>query len=391
MVGHERTGGGRQQDLPTVGRGTDSRGTRDSEADVAVAVKLRIAGMDAHPHLDLHAVRPLLLGERLLRVGGRLSRVTSPREDDEEGFGLAIDGWDRRRPSVPPRQASMSTTSMRPAKCWSRPSPSMSVKRRVDSAAREIGHTLIVVPCHERVATMREGLNPYSVHFAITSAMSHYSGAALASAEAQVAAARRSRGASCLGRPDLPRADRPRLRQHLPFRWRRCRSCAGRRAAVLDLLDASPPGSVWWRAVNERLLRDDAAVALVGGLAGEPSSQPVRLWLEFIARPTGRNWYELTTRASWLPTGAPRLAQAESAPERFFMDVALVRVLYAHALVGAPRLALGRFAPLGRLLGESRLGMAGVFLSLRRVLPNRYPLALDVERYIADEQRLGRL
>jgi hypothetical protein len=26
-----------------------------------------------------------------------------------------------------------------------------------------------------------------------------------------------------------------------------------------------------------------------------------------------------------------------------------------------------------------------------RVLPNRYPLALDVERYIADEQRLGRL
>jgi hypothetical protein len=85
------------------------------------------------------------------------------------------------------------------------------------------------------------------------------------------------------------------------------------------------------------------------------------------------------------------LAQAESAPERFFMDVALVRVLYAHALVGAPGLALGRFAPLGRLLGDPRLGMAGVFLSLRRVLPNRYPLALDVERYIADEQRLGRL
>jgi hypothetical protein len=35
--------------------------------------------------------------------------------------------------------------------------------------------------------------------------------------------------------------------------------------------------------------------------------------------------------------------------------------------------------------------MAGAFLSLRRVLPNRYPLALDVERYIAAEQRLGRM
>ena len=85
------------------------------------------------------------------------------------------------------------------------------------------------------------------------------------------------------------------------------------------------------------------------------------------------------------------LAEAESAPERFFMNVALARVLYAHALVGAPRLALGRLAPLGRLLGDPRLGMAGVFLSLRRVLPDRYPLALDVEGYIADEQRLGRV
>ena len=51
------------------------------------------------------------------------------------------------------------------------------------------------------------------------------------------------------------------------------------------------------------------------------------------------------------------------------MNVALARVLYAHALAGAPRLALGRFAPLGRLLGDPRLGMAGAFLSLRRVLP----------------------
>jgi hypothetical protein len=73
------------------------------------------------------------------------------------------------------------------------------------------------------------------------------------------------------------------------------------------------------------------------------------------------------------------------------MNVALLRVLYAHALAAAPRLALGRLAPLGRVLGDPRLGMAGVFLSLRRVLPNRYPLALDGERYIADEQRLGRM
>src|SRR5690349_8001419 len=44
----------------------------------------------------------------------------------------------------------------------------------------------------------------------------------------------------------------------------------------------------------------------------------------------------------------------------------------------------------GPRAGRPRLGMAGVFLSLRRVLPDRYPLALDVERYVDAEQRLGR-
>src|SRR6185437_5257877 len=84
------------------------------------------------------------------------------------------------------------------------------------------------------------------------------------------------------------------------------------------------------------------------------------------------------------------LAETENASERFFMNVALARVLYAHALVAAPRVALGRLAPLGRL-GDPRLGTAGAFLTLRRVLPNVYPLELAVEDYIADEQRFGRL
>jgi hypothetical protein len=162
---------------------------------------------------------------------------------------------------------------------------------------------------------------------------------------------------------------------------------------VLNPLDASPPGSAWWRAMNEALLRDGCeSVGLVGGLTGEPSSGAVRLWLEFIARPAARTWYRAHNASI---VGAylqhQQLAAAESAPERFFMNVALVRVLFAHALVAAPRLALGRFAPLGRLVGDPRLGMAGAFLSLRRVLPDRYPLERDVEKYVADEQRLGRI
>jgi hypothetical protein len=162
---------------------------------------------------------------------------------------------------------------------------------------------------------------------------------------------------------------------------------------VLAPLDATPPGSMWWRAINERLLQDGCeSVALVGGLAGEPSSPAVRLWLRFIAQPTGRNWYRAHNASIVSAYLQHRpLAESESMPERFFMNVALLRVLYAHALVGAPRLALGRLAVLGRVLGDPRVGMAGAFLSLGRVLPTRYPLAQDVESYIGDEHRLGRL
>jgi hypothetical protein len=127
---------------------------------------------------------------------------------------------------------------------------------------------------------------------------------ALARAEAQVAAVRDDPAArlALMGRVfHGPTGHAPR---HLPFRraalsfmrWQA-------RRGVLNPLDASPPGSVWWRAVNARLLRDGCeTIALLGGLAGAPSSQAVQLWLEFGARPTGAIGTERITRASWAPT-----------------------------------------------------------------------------------------
>ena len=217
---------------------------------------------------------------------------------------------------------------------------------------------------------------------------------ALAWAEAQVAAARDDPAARLALIERIYHGPTGHAPRHLPFRraalsfmrWQA-------RRGLLNPLDGSPPGSVWWRAINERLLRDTCeAVALVGGRAGEPSSQTVRLGLEFTARPTARSWYRAHNASvvgGYLEHR--ELAEEESAPERFFMNVALVRVLYAHALVAAPRLALGRFAPLGRLLGDPRLGMVAAFLSLGRVLPDRYPLRADVESYVADENGLGRM
>src|SRR2546423_15499360 len=81
--------------------------------------------------------------------------------------------------------------------------------------------------------------------------------------------------------------------RHLPFRraalsFMRWQAQRG----VLNPLDESPPGSPWWRQINERLIQDGCeAVALAGGLAGPPSSPAVRLWLDFISTPTARNWY----------------------------------------------------------------------------------------------------
>ncbi len=153
------------------------------------------------------------------------------------------------------------------------------------------------------------------------------------------------------------------------------------------------PGSPWWRAVNDVLLRDTCeASAIAFGRPGSPRTPSVAATLEFIRAPTARAWYRahnLTIASAYLANEG--LAVREGRVERFFINLVLVRVLYAHALVAAPRLALGWLAPGGRLLGDPRLGMTGIFLSLSRVLPARYPLDDDVERYVSAEHSLGHL
>ncbi len=63
------------------------------------------------------------------------------------------------------------------------------------------------------------------------------------------------------------------------------------------------------------------------------------------------------------------LAESEAHPEWFFLNLILVRVLFAHALVAAPRLALGRlWWPVGPVLGDPRFTITGIFVSLSRLL-----------------------
>ena len=165
------------------------------------------------------------------------------------------------------------------------------------------------------------------------------------------------------------------------------------RRGVLEPPDSERPGSPWWRAVNERLLRDGCeSVALSGDLIGPPSSRTVDYWMSFADYPTARSWYRAhnaSVVAGYLDHRD--LAEAESTAERFFMNVVLCRVLYTHALVAAPRISLGWLRPLAPFLGDPRLGMTGIFLQLSRVLPDEYPLTGEVSDYLSDELGFGRL
>jgi hypothetical protein len=181
-------------------------------------------------------------------------------------------------------------------------------------------------------------------------------------------------------------------RGYLPYR--RAASAFMRwqlRRGVLNSRNDTRPGSFWWRALNEALLTDTAeARALAFGHTGEPNRAGVTAHLDFIRMPTARNWYRahnLSIVDAYLANR--QLADGEDRVERFFINVVLIRVLFAHALVATPRLALGWLAPLGRPVGDPRIGMTGIFLSLSRVLPDRYPLGDDVESYIAVEHGFG--
>jgi hypothetical protein len=86
------------------------------------------------------------------------------------------------------------------------------------------------------------------------------------------------------------------------------------------------------------------------------------------------------------------LCAAELPVERFFMDVAIARLVCVHALVIRPRQALGRLALAGSLIGDPRWRGADLFLSLRNILPDRYPLTgISIDQILALENYGGRL
>jgi len=162
---------------------------------------------------------------------------------------------------------------------------------------------------------------------------------------------------------------------------------------VLNPVASSRPGSPWWRGVNDRLLRDKIeADLLVSGAGVAPTSRSVELWTDFIAAPSPRSWYRAhnaSITAGYLDH--EERARLELPAERFVMNVALARVLFTHAMLVHPRLALGRLAAAGPGLADPRRGAVDLFLDLRRAFPEEYPLTgITVRELVAREGRLPR-
>jgi hypothetical protein len=166
------------------------------------------------------------------------------------------------------------------------------------------------------------------------------------------------------------------------------------RRGLLAAPHSARPGSEWWRSVNEGLLRDAwEADRLLAGQAGTVSNPPVSRWVDFLRQPGAAAWYRAHNAS--IVAGYLKhqdLCATELPVERFFMNVALSRVLYAHALVTRPKLALGRMRAVSRPLGDPRWRGADLFLSLRNILPDRYPLdGITLTEILALENRAGRL
>lgn len=163
---------------------------------------------------------------------------------------------------------------------------------------------------------------------------------------------------------------------------------------VLNALDAAAPGSPWWRAVNEDLLRDALEAKLLVEREDAVASRPtVRHWVSFFRAPSARSWY-LAHNASVVAgyLAHAELAEREALAERFFMNVVLVRVLYAHALVLDANLALGRFGFLAKLVGHPRARGPQALLSMKDVLPVGYPINdMTIEAIIDSENRMFRM
>ena len=81
----------RDKHLATVCGGADARTSVDCEARVPAVCRRCLTGVDAHPDLDMRAVRPVTACKSTLSLDRGQHGLVHTREGDEESVALSID------------------------------------------------------------------------------------------------------------------------------------------------------------------------------------------------------------------------------------------------------------------------------------------------------------
>jgi hypothetical protein len=158
------------------------------------------------------------------------------------------------------------------------------------------------------------------------------------------------------------------------------------RRGVLNPPGQEPPGSAWWRAVNERLLRDVEEARLLVSRGTEPAAgRGSAWWVSFFQDPGPQSWYRAhnaSVIAGYL-SAAP-LALRETDHEQKLMNLILMRVLYAQLMEEHGPLHPGRLSHIGRLFADPRSFGIGRIVKVPSFYPPHYPLddaAVDHHRH----------
>jgi hypothetical protein len=141
---------------------------------------------------------------------------------------------------------------------------------------------------------------------------------------------------------------------------------------VLAPLDASNPGSRWWRDVNASLLFDTELATLIYEAGDKIAAPPgARRWLEYMRAPSEKSWYVAhngSIVAAYLSQAAA--AHAEGDGEQKFMNIVLYRVLFAEAMVAGVTF----LGVLGKIMADPELPAVKLITDVKDFYPRHYPL-----------------
>lgn len=149
---------------------------------------------------------------------------------------------------------------------------------------------------------------------------------------------------------------------------------------TLNPMDATQPGSRWWREVNSHFLYVATLAQLIkeSGDTYDNLSVPVNFWLDYINGPNECSWYR--AHNSSIISGyqvADALAFKENIYEQYFVNIVLYRLLYAQSMVEGVT-----FGILGKIFGNPRGCAVSIITDIEAFYPSHYPLSKEDIKYV---------